>query len=58
MNKVYEEMNYNTDSQSTSFSEFEFLSSTDPTEEGIPPSLRSRNTQAYRPCANGSNTGT
>ena len=32
-NRIYEEMNYNTDSQLTS-SEFEFLSSTDPTEEG------------------------
>ena len=28
-------MNYDTDSQLTSFSEFEFLSSTDPTEEGL-----------------------
>ena len=34
VNKIYEEMNYNTDSQLTS-SEFEFLSSTDPTKEGL-----------------------
>ena len=36
VNKIYEEMNYDTDSQLTSSSEFEFLSSTDPTEEGLP----------------------
>ena len=35
VNKFYEEMNYDTDSQLTSSSEFEFLSSTDPTEEGL-----------------------
>ena len=35
VNKVYEEMNYDTNSQLTSSSEFEFLSSTDPTEEGL-----------------------
>ena len=35
VNKIYEEMNYDTDSQLTSSSEFEFLSSTDPTEEGL-----------------------
>ena len=35
VNKVYEEINYSTDSQLTSSSEFEFLSSTDPTEEGL-----------------------
>ena len=34
VNKISEEMNYNTDSQLTS-SEFEFLSSADPTEEGL-----------------------
>ena len=34
VNKIYEEMKYDTDSQLTSSSEFEFLSSTDPTEEG------------------------
>ena len=33
VNKIYEEMNYDTNSQLTSSSEFEFLSSTDPTEE-------------------------
>ena len=32
---IYEEMNYDTNSQLTSSSEFEFLSSTDPTEEGL-----------------------
>ena len=31
--RIYEEMNYDTDSQLTSSSEFEILSSTDPTEE-------------------------
>ena len=35
VNKIYEEMNFDTDSQLTSLSEFEFLSSTDPTEEGL-----------------------
>ena len=35
VNKIYEEMNYDTDSQLTSSSEFGFLSSTDPTEEGL-----------------------
>ena len=35
VNKTYEEMIYDTDSQLTSSSEFEFLSSTDPTEEGL-----------------------
>ena len=35
VNKIYEEMNYDTDSQLTSSSEFEFLSSTDPTKEGL-----------------------
>ena len=35
VNKIYEEMNYDTDSQLTSSSEFAFLSSTDPTEEGL-----------------------
>ena len=35
VNKLYEKMNYDTDSQLTSSSEFEFLSSTDPTEEGF-----------------------
>ena len=35
VNKIYEEMNYDTNSQLTFFSEFEFLSSTDPTEEGL-----------------------
>ena len=35
VNKIYEEMNYDTDSQLTSSSESEFLSSTDPTEEGL-----------------------
>ena len=35
VNKIYEEMIYSTDSQSTSSSEFESLSSTDPTEEGL-----------------------
>ena len=35
VNKIYEEMNYDTDSQLTSSSEFEILSSTDPTEEGL-----------------------
>ena len=35
VNKIYEEMNYDTDSQLTSSSEFEFLSSTDPTEESL-----------------------
>ena len=35
VNKIYEEMNYDTDSQLTSPSEFEFLSSTDPAEEGL-----------------------
>ena len=35
VNKIYEKMNYDTDSQLTSSSEFEFLSSTDPTEEGL-----------------------
>ena len=34
VNKIYEEMNYDTNSQLTS-SEFEFLSSTDPIEEGL-----------------------
>ena len=36
-NTIYEEMNYNTDSQLTSSSEFEFLSSRDPTStaEGL-----------------------
>ena len=34
VNTFYEEMNYDTDAQLTS-SEFEFLSSTDPTEEGL-----------------------
>ena len=34
-NKTYEEMNYDTDSQLTSSSEFEFLSSSDPSEEGL-----------------------
>ena len=33
--KSYEKMNYSTDSQLTSSSEFEFLSSTDPTEAGL-----------------------
>ena len=35
VNNIYEEMNYDTDSQLTSSSEFEFLSATDPTEEGL-----------------------
>ena len=35
VNRIYEEMNYDTDSQLISSSEFEFLSSTDPTEEGL-----------------------
>ena len=35
VNKIYEEMKYDTDSQLTSSSEFESLSSTDPTEEGL-----------------------
>ena len=35
MNKIYEKKNYNTDSQLTSSSEFELLSATDPTEEGL-----------------------
>ena len=35
VNKIYEEMNYDTNSQLTSSSEFEFLSSKDPTEEGL-----------------------
>ena len=35
VNKIYEEMNYNTDSQLTSSSEFEFLTSTDPTEADL-----------------------
>ena len=35
VNKIYGEMNYDTDSQLTSSSEFEFLSSTDPTEESL-----------------------
>ena len=35
VNKIYEEISYDTDSQITSSSEFEFLSSTDPTEEGL-----------------------
>ena len=35
VNKIYEEISYDTDSQITSSSEVEFLSSTDPTEEGL-----------------------
>ena len=35
VNKIYEEMIYDTNSQLTSSSEFEFLSSTEPTEEGL-----------------------
>ena len=35
VNKIYEEMNYDTDSQLTSSSEVELLSSTDPTEESL-----------------------
>ena len=35
VNRVYEKMNYSTDSQLTSSSEFEFLSSTEPTEAGL-----------------------
>ena len=35
VNKIYEEMNYDTNSQLISSSELEFLSSTDPTEEGL-----------------------
>ena len=35
VNRVYEKMNYSTDSQLTSLSEFEFLSSTEPTEAGL-----------------------
>ena len=35
VNKIYEEMISDTDSQLTSSSEIEFLSSTDPTEEGL-----------------------
>ena len=35
VNKIYEEMNYDTNSQLTSSSEFELLSSKDPTEEGL-----------------------
>ena len=35
VNKIYEEMKYDTNSQLTASSEFEFLSSTDPTEEGL-----------------------
>ena len=35
VNKIYEEMNYTTDLQLPSSSEFEFLSSTDPTKAGL-----------------------
>ena len=35
VNRVYEKMNYSTDSHLTSSSEFEFLSSTEPTEAGL-----------------------
>ena len=35
VNKINEKMNYDTKSQLPSFSEIEFLSSTDPTEEGL-----------------------
>ena len=35
VNKIYGEMNYNTDSQLISSSEFEFLSSTDPNEKSL-----------------------
>ena len=35
VNKIYEKINFSTDSQLTSSSEFEFLSSTEPTEAGL-----------------------